>query len=215
MQPSTFPNARVLESEYLHHGKLQRTPTLTPDPLPHPPQINPNGRIPALVDPNNSNFAVFETAAILLYLEKKYDPDHKFSWPSSDPQAENYRSEVLQWIFFVHGGIGPMQGQSNHFSRYAPEDIPYGKQRYLNETIRLYAVLEQRLSENGGREWLVGEGKGKYSLADVNAYPWVQWYKWAGLKESDVGPNVHAWLKRNLDRKAVKKGMYAPEGKHE
>lgn len=115
----------------------------------------------------------------------------------------------------MHGGIGPMQGQSNHFSRYAPEDIPYGKQRYLNETIRLYAVLEQRLSENGGREWLVGEGKGKYSLADVNAYPWVQWYKWAGLKESDVGPNVHAWLKRNLDRKAVKKGMYAPEGKHE
>lgn len=74
-------------------------------------KINPNGRIPAIVDPNNNNFAVFETSAILLYLEKKYDPNHILSWPSSNPKADDLRNEVLQWMFFAHGGIGPMQGE--------------------------------------------------------------------------------------------------------
>lgn len=101
------------------------------------------------------------------------------------------------------------RGQANHFVRYAPEDIPYGKQRYVNETIRLYSVLESRLQ---GRDWLVGSGKGQYSMADVNAYPWVQLHKWAGVRDSDVGPNVKAWLQRNLDRPAVKRGMAAPGG---
>ncbi|CAO1621964.1 unnamed protein product [Parajaminaea phylloscopi] len=175
-------------------------------------KINPNGRIPALVDPNHGDFAVFETAAILLYLEKKYDPEHKFSWPSTNALADNYRSEVLQWMFWVHGGLGPMQGQANHFTRYAPEKIPYAQDRYINETRRLYSVLEERLE---GRDWLVGDGRGQYSLADLNAYPWVQWHKWAGLKDTDVGPNLKAWLERNLKRPAVKKGMYMPTGKHE
>jgi glutathione S-transferase len=82
-----------------------------------------NGRIPALVDPNRNDFKVFETAAILLYLEKHYDPEHIFSWPSSDPQADDYRSEVLQWIFFVHGGVGPMQGEK--------QLLPFGDVRAL------------------------------------------------------------------------------------
>lgn len=111
-----------------------------------PRQINPNGRIPAIVDPNRGDFPVFETAAILLYLEKQsvststaleaivhlvdlwltvsiisrccdsYDPEHKFSFSADGAEGEDYRSEVLQWMFFVHGGVGPMQGQANHFS---------------------------------------------------------------------------------------------------
>lgn len=103
-----------------------------------------------------------------------------------------------------------MQGQANHFSRYAPEKIPYAQDRYRNETIRLYQVLETRLQD---RNWLVGDGRGQYSLADINAYPWVQWYKWAGLKDQDVGPNVKAWIERNFERPSVKRGMYAPSGK--
>lgn len=113
-------------------------------------------------------------------------------------------------MFFVHGGVGPMQGQANHFYRYAPEKIQYGIDRYQNETIRLYSVLDKVLE---GRDWLVGDGKGQFSLADINAYPWVQWHKWAGVKT--LPPNVEKWAKRNLDRAATKKGMYAPDGKHE
>lgn len=79
---------------------------------------------------------------------------------------------MLQWLFFAHGGIGPMQGQANHFVKHAPEDIPYAKKRYLDETRRLYGVLEIRLSEDGGRDYLAGQGKGKYSLADIKAAPW-------------------------------------------
>ncbi|UZJ51979.1 hypothetical protein CBS101457_001299 [Exobasidium rhododendri] len=172
-------------------------------------KINPNGRIPALVDPNiTPAFNVFETAAILLWLEKEYDPDHLFSFSSSEKDGEMYRNEALQWMFFVHGGIGPMQGQLNHFGHYAPEDIPYAKTRYLNETKRLYSVVESRLE---GREWLVGPGKGKYGLADINAYPWMAWGQYSGLKYSDIGPNTMAWLKRNAGRSAVKAGMSIPK----
>lgn len=161
------------------------------------------------MDPNQSpEFNVFETAAILLWLEKEYDPDHLFSWASSDPDGEKYRSESLQWIFFIHGGVGPMQGQLNHFNLYAPEDIPYAKNRYLNETKRLYSVLESRLQ---GRDWLVGPGKGKYSLADINAFPWVMMAQHSGVPFEDIGENVRAWLKRNADRPAVKAGMNIPK----
>lgn len=171
-------------------------------------KINPNGRIPAIVDPNQSpEFNVFETAAILLWLEKEYDPDHLFSFATSETDGEKYRNESLQWIFFVHGGIGPMQGQFNHFNHYAPEDIPYGKTRYYNETKRLYSVLNSRLE---GRDWLVGPGKGKYSLADINAFPWVFIAQASGIAYEDIGENVVAWLKRNWERPAVKAGMAVP-----
>ncbi|KZP00440.1 thioredoxin-like protein [Calocera viscosa TUFC12733] len=130
-------------------------------------KINPNGRIPAFTDHKRNDFNVFESAAILLYLAQHYDTEHKFSFdPVKD--SDNY-SESLQWIFFTHGGIGPMQGQANHFSRYAPEKIPYGITRYVNETKRLYGVLEIRLSEKGGRDYLAGDGRGKYSIAGA---PW-------------------------------------------
>jgi glutathione S-transferase len=171
-------------------------------------KINPNGRIPALVDPNRSDFKVFETAAILLYLEKHYDPEHLFSWPSSDPQAEDYRSEVLQWMFFVHGGVGPMQGQANHFKS---KEIPYAKERYNNETKRLYSVLESRLSS---RDYLVGSGRGKYSLADANGFPWVWWGAMV-LPEKELlesFPNTYKWVKRCLERPASEFGMGATNG---
>ncbi|KAL0949761.1 hypothetical protein HGRIS_009800 [Hohenbuehelia grisea] len=130
-------------------------------------KLNPNGRIPVLVDRSRDNFAVFETAAILLYLQQHYDKENKFAFsPEKEP---NDWSEMLQWIFFAHGGVGPMQGQANHFGRFAPEKVPYAIKRYLDETKRLYGVLEIRLKD---RDWLAGPGKGKYSLADINVIPW-------------------------------------------
>ncbi|CEH12874.1 Glutathione S-transferase [Ceraceosorus bombacis] len=179
-------------------------------------KINPNGRIPAIVDPNHDNFNVFESAAILLWLEKAYDPKHLFSWPSSDPNADKLRSEVLQWIYFVHGGVGPMQGQANHFRGQATgaskNVIPYALKRYQNETKRLYSVLEERLQ---GRDWLVGEGKGKYTLADINAFGWVSWHAFAGIPRSDLGPNLQRWLKNNYDRPAVQASILVPDNNQE
>ncbi|KAF8604248.1 glutathione S-transferase [Ceratobasidium sp. AG-I] len=169
-------------------------------------KINPNGRIPALVDRSRDNFAVFESASILLYLAQHYDNEHKFSYdPVKD--ADLY-SEQLQWIFFTHGGIGPMQGQANHFYRYAPEKIPYGINRYINETKRLYSVLNDRLT---GREYLVGPGKGAYGLADINAFPWVRLWRWAGVESLADFPNVEAWLERIGERPQVKRGLDIPE----
>ncbi|KAM5538701.1 hypothetical protein V8D89_007730 [Ganoderma adspersum] len=167
-------------------------------------KMNPNGRIPVLVDSNRDNFTVFETAAILLYLEQHYDTQLKFSF---DPQTRpNEYSEMLQWIFFTHGGIGPMQGQANHFVKFAPEDIPYAKKRYLDETKRLYGVLDIRLRD---RDWLAGRDRGSYSIADINAFPWVNGHGFVGI-EVDEWPHVKAWLERTAERAAVKRGMAVP-----
>ncbi|TBU26001.1 glutathione S-transferase C-terminal-like protein [Dichomitus squalens] len=168
-------------------------------------KMNPNGRIPVLVDSNRENFTVFESAAILLYLEQHYDSQLKFSF---DPRTRpDEYSEMLQWIFFSHGGIGPMQGQANHFLRAAPEDIPYAKKRYLTETKRLYGVLDIRLR---GRDWLAGTGRGAYSIADINAFPWVDSHGFTGIESMDEWPHVKAWLERTAERPAVKSGMQVP-----
>jgi len=171
-------------------------------------KINPNGRIPAMTDHSRGDFNVFESAAILLYLAQHYDTSHKFSF---DPvaEADDY-SEALQWIFFTHGGIGPMQGQLNHFNRAAPEKIPYAINRYLNETKRLYGVLEIRLTQGEGREYLAGPGKGKYSIADMNAFPWVRLWTFSGIENLDEFPSVSAWLARIHAREAVVKGLNTP-----
>jgi len=128
--------------------------------------LNPNGRIPVIVDHDNDDFAVFETGAILIYLADKYQ--------QLIPQDPNARSQVLQWLFFQTSGIGPMQGQSHVFYRYAPEKIPYAISRYQNETRRLYEVLNTRLQ---GREFLVDD----YSIADIATSPWVKVHDWAGV----------------------------------
>ncbi|KAG8988125.1 glutathione S- transferase, nitrogen catabolite repression regulator [Tulasnella sp. JGI-2019a] len=171
-------------------------------------EINPNGRIPAIVDDIRDGFKVFETAAITLYLTQHYDPEFKFSFdPVKD--ANNY-SEALQWIFFIHGGVGPMQGQASHFFRYAPEKIPYGINRYIAETKRLYSVLELRLKS---RDYLAGDGKGRFSIADINGFPWVRGHAWAGITDEEFAqdyPGVDAWLKRIEARPAVYEGLGVP-----
>ncbi|EPT02850.1 glutathione S-transferase C-terminal-like protein [Fomitopsis schrenkii] len=169
-------------------------------------KLNPNGRIPTLVDRKRNNFVVFETAAILLYLQQHYDKDKKFGFDPAT-QADDYSVE-LQWIFFAHGGVGPMQGQSNHFNRYAPEDIPYAKKRYLDETKRLYGVLEIRLSQD--RDWLAGPGRGTYSIADINVFPWVKIHAWAKVESLDEWPNLKAWVERITARPAVQAGIAVP-----
>jgi len=171
--------------------------------------LNPNGRIPVLVDRSRDNFVVFETAAILIYLAHHYDKNKVFFFDAAtDP---NDYSEMLQWIFFAHGGVGPMQGQSNHFQRAAPEDIPYAKKRYIDETKRLYGVLEIRLSKD--RDWLVGPGRGKVSIADFNVMPWVRIHKFAGVETIDEFPNVKAWLERLVARPGVQAGITVPPPK--
>ncbi|OJT10504.1 Disulfide-bond oxidoreductase YfcG [Trametes pubescens] len=169
-------------------------------------KLNPNGRIPVLVDRNRDNFVVFETAAILLYLQQFYDKDGKFGF-DKEKDPNNY-SELLQWIFFAHGGVGPMQGQSNHFHKYAPEDIPYAKKRYSEETKRLYGVLEIRLQD---RDYLVGPGRGTYSIADINVIAWIRFHKIAGIESLDEWPRLKDWVERATSRPAFQEGVTIPK----
>ncbi|TEB30194.1 glutathione S-transferase [Coprinellus micaceus] len=164
-------------------------------------KLNPNGRIPVITDKARGDFNVFETSAILLYLAQHYDKEHKF-WFNPEQEANSY-SELLQWLFFAHGGIGPMQGQNHHFNKYAPEKIPYAQKRYIDETKRLYGVLDIRLT---GRNYLAGEGKGKYSLADIKTFPWVKFHGHASIETLDEFPNVKAWLDRCLAKEASETG---------
>jgi len=160
-------------------------------------EINPNGRIPAI---SHDGFNVFETSAILLYLAQQFDKDHKLSRdPVTDPKGY---SEELQWLFFTHGGVGPMAGQAGHFSVYAPEKIPYAINRYLNETKRLFSVLETRLSTN---EYL----DGIYGLADIKTFPWVRAAPRVGIS-LDEFPKLKAWVERIEQRPAVQTGLNIP-----
>lgn len=165
--------------------------------------INPNGRIPAIVDHDNKGLAVFEGNAILGYLTRRYDTKHLFSWPVD---ADDYtRAEA--WIGFQHGGVGPMQGQAGHFVRFAKEKVPYGMQRYVGETERLYGILDNRLKD---RDYLVGEGRGKYSIADIAFVGWVNGLELSTTTSHDMFPNVKAWLLRLWDRPAVQRGFAVP-----
>jgi len=166
-------------------------------------QINPNGRIPAIIDHSRNSFPVFESGAIFLYLAEHYDRDFAFSFRDPDE-----RSEMLQWLFFQNAGVGPIQGQANHFFRYAPQKIQYGIDRYQNETKRLYSVLEERLQE---RDYLVGKGRGRYSVADISTFTWVRWGPWAGI-ELGLYPRLEEWAERIEEREAVKKGLLVPTG---
>jgi GST-like protein len=130
-------------------------------------KINPNGRIPAIIDREEDDFAVFESGAILIYLAEKSG--------RLLPADRRGRSEVIQWLMFQMAGIGPMQGQANVFFRYAPEKIEYAIERYQNETARLYRILDRRLAD---REFIAGD----YSIADIATWPWVRIHAWAGVK---------------------------------
>ncbi|MDJ0837853.1 MAG: glutathione S-transferase N-terminal domain-containing protein [Acidobacteriota bacterium] len=158
-------------------------------------KINPNGRIPAVIDRGNDDFAVFESGAILLYLAEKSG-----QLLSSDPKK---RSEAIQWLMFQMGGIGPMQGQAHVFLRYAPEKIPYAIERYQNETRRLYEVLNTRLKDH---EYLADE----YSIADIATWPWVKGYEWAGL-DLDGLDHLQRWIDAIAQRPAVQRGLDVPQ----
>ncbi|TBU32060.1 glutathione S-transferase C-terminal-like protein [Dichomitus squalens] len=168
-------------------------------------KLNPNGRIPTITDRARNNFNVFESAAILLYLNQHYDKENKFGF-DRDTQPDDY-SEMIQWIFFAHGGVGPMQGQANHFNKYAPEVIPYAKKRYTEETKRLYGVLEIRLQD---RDWLAGPGRGKYSLADFNVIAWIRFHKIAGIESLDEWPHLKAWVAAAEARPGFQAGIQVP-----
>jgi GSH-dependent disulfide-bond oxidoreductase len=144
--------------------------------------ISPNNRMPAIVDHTPTGggepISVFESGAILLYLAEKTE---QFL-----PEDARSRAEVLEWLFWQVGGLGPMAGQNHHFSRYAPEKIPYAIERYVKETNRLYGVLDHRLA---GREFVAGA----YSIADMAAYPWIVPHEAQGQKLADF-PNLDRWF---------------------
>src|SRR5215472_4438772 len=159
--------------------------------------INPNSKIPAIVDPEGSGgkpLAIFESGAILLYLAEKAG--------RLIPQDPRRRIEALEWLMFQMGGVGPMFGQRHHFYRAAPEKVPYALERYTQETHRLYGVLDARLALE---PYLAGE----YSIADIATYPWVARWEWHELDWSKF-PNVERWFKTLGERPAVQKGMAVP-----
>jgi GST-like protein len=156
--------------------------------------INPNSKIPAIVD-QDAGITVFESGAILIYLAEKTG--------KLLPTDTAKRFQVLEWLMLQMGGVGPMFGQLNHFKRFAPETIPYAIERYEKETLRLYSVLNKQLETN---EFLCGE----YSIADVATFPWVAVYRFQGLT-LDNHPHLQRWHDTIRDRPAVIKGMNVPE----
>lgn len=159
--------------------------------------INPNAKIPAIIDrdgPEGKPITLFESGAILIYLAEK-----RGHYLSTDPRT---RYLTLQWLMFQMGGVGPMFGQAHHFLKFAPQAVPYAIERFTAETRRLYGVLDQRLSE---APYLAGE----YSIADIATYPWVARHEWHGVNLADF-PHVKAWFERIALRPAVVKGMAVP-----
>jgi GST-like protein len=154
-------------------------------------RINPNGRIPAIVD---DGFAVFESGAILLYLAEKTG-----QLLPSDPKG---RSLAIQWLMFQMGGVGPMQGQANVFFRYFPEKLQGAIDRYQHETRRLYEVLDRRLGE---AEYLAGD----YGIADIATFPWVRIHDWAGVAIDGL-EHLQRWMDAIAVRPAVQRGLQVP-----
>lgn len=160
-------------------------------------KINPNGRIPAIVDHSHNDFAVFESGAILHYLAKRTG---KLMGTSVEQE-----SLVMQWLMFQMGGVGPMMGQANVFYRYAPEKIQYAIDRYQKESRRLFEVLNARLADH---EYLAGD----YSIADIAHFSWVRIYSWSGVDVSGLD-HLMRWLAQIAERPAVKRGLAVPSSK--
>lgn len=158
-------------------------------------QINPNGRIPALVDRTNCDFPIFESGAILIYLARKYG----MLLPTDTKQE----SRVIQWLMFQMSGVGPMMGQANVFYRYMPEKVPIAIERYHNECRRLFEVLDRQLM---GREFLCDE----YSIADIAHWCWVRMHEWTGV-DVDGLDNLLSWEARMASRPACIRGVEIPE----
>ncbi len=156
--------------------------------------INPNGRIPAIIDRDSGDFAVFESGAILIYLAEKAG-----ALLPTDPKR---RSVSLQWLMFQVGGVGPMQGQANVFTRYFPVHIPSVVDRYQKETRRLYEVMDGRLASH---EYLAGE----FSIADIANFTWVRAHEWAEVSLEGL-THLSRWLTAIASRPAVQRGLAVP-----
>lgn len=156
-------------------------------------RISPNNKIPAIIDqagPGGEPIALFESGAILLYLAEKTG-----RLQPADPRG---RYQMLQWLMFQMGGVGPMLGQAHHFRIYAPEKIRYAIDRYTREAERLYGVMDKRLAES---EYLAGE----YSIADIACYPWIRPERQG--QNIDDFPNLKRWMEAIAARPAVQRGM--------
>lgn len=166
----------------------------TPDYL----RLNPNGKIPVITDdegPGGKPIILSESGAILLYLTGKTG--------RLMPQDLRERLEVMQWLMFQMGSVGPMLGQAHHFLRFAPDIIPYAMERYSKEAQRIYGVLETRLA---GNPWLAGQD---YSIADIATYPWIARHDWQGIDLKRF-PSVQRWYDTIRARPAVERGMAIP-----
>ena len=160
--------------------------------------LNPNGRIPAIVDTANDDFAVFESGAIMLYLAER-------SGQLYGSNAKE-RSQIQQWLMFQMGGVGPMMGQANVFFRYFPEKIQPAIERYQNEGRRLLTVLDNALE---GRDYLVGKDRGDYSIADIANWCWAHTHEWSGIDIEGLN-NLKGWIERIKARPAVQRGIDTP-----
>jgi GST-like protein len=157
--------------------------------------ISPNNKIPAIVDPDGPGgkpISLFESGAILLYLAGKTG--------KLLPAGDRAKFEVLEWLMFQMGGVGPMLGQNHHFRLYAPEKLPYAIDRYTNEARRLYGVIDRRLAQS---RWLGGKA---YSIADIATFPWLRNWKNQGIVLSDY-PRLESWFNEIAARPAVQRGV--------
>lgn len=157
-------------------------------------ELNPNGRIPVIIDHDNDDLVIFESGAILFYLAEKTG--------SFLPSGGRERYKVMQWLMFQMGGVGPMQGQANVFRRYAPQKLPWAIQRYQKETRRLYNVLNHQLSHH---EYIAGD----LSIADFATFPWARRHAWAGVDISGLEA-LQRWLTAMNARPAVQRGLDVP-----
>ncbi len=158
-------------------------------------KISPNNKMPAMVDrdgPGGEPYALFESGAMLIYLAEKCG---RFM-----PQETRTRFDVIKWLMFQMGHIGPMLGQAHHFRAYAPEPIPYAIERYTNEAARLYKVLDLRLGEAA---YLAGDD---YTIADMAVFPWLRSHERQGQDLADF-PNVERWFETIAARPAVERGV--------
>lgn len=193
----TTPNGRkisiMLEEVGLdynvHKIDITKDEQFTPEYI----AINPNSKIPAIVD-RDKDLTVFESGAILIYLAQKTG--------KLLPTEEKAYFQVLEWLMFQMASVGPMFGQYNHFNRFAPEKIPYAIERYHKETLRLYGVLDKKLAQG---EYICGD----YSIADIATFPWVAAYEFMGLT-LDEHPHLQQWVETMIKRPAVKQGMLVP-----
>lgn len=183
-----------LEVEYkIHPIAIGKDDQFTPEFT----ALNPNQKIPAVIDqegPDGKPYVMFESGAILMYMAEK----HGKLMPTD--MAKRY--EVIQWLMFQMGGIGPNFGQTHHFRRAAPEKVPYAIDRFTKEARRLWGVLDGRLADN---EWLAA---GEFSIADIAVFPWTMRYEWQGVS-LDEFPNAKRWYEAVEARPGVQRGLVA------